>query len=50
MFLKEHVDILKNTLKSFAYFKSNQKSVWSKLFWYVKVYILKVYAIHYKLR
>ena len=30
---------VKNTLKAFNRFKSKQKSVWSNVFWYVKVFI-----------
>ena len=29
----------KDTLKAFGAFKNKQKSVWSNVFWYVKVYI-----------
>ena len=32
-------EILKDTLKAFGDFKNKQKSVWSNIFWYVKVRI-----------
>ena len=34
-------ELLKDTPKSFDYFKKMQKSVSSTVFWYVKVYIFR---------
>ena len=41
---------LKDTLKAFDDFKNKQKSVWSNVFWYVKVYVFWKfiqYTIHW---
>ena len=41
---------IKDSRKAFDNFANKQKSVWSNVSWYVKVYTLKVYSIHYTLR
>ena len=45
-----YTSCIKDTLKTFGDFKNKQKSVWSNVFWYVKLYILWKcipYSIHW---